>query len=278
MNCQYTYNNGSICKNIPLNNSNFCYIKTHHENIDEYNNIVKDIKTQFINNSENNNNFKIIDVLADGSCAYRCMSLALYNIIQNSDLNIYYNNEHVDYLKRFLEQELTMDEYLQKTLSILIQNILREWIYENKNLYIDNLECNLENFVLSCHDVISIDEYYELYKIYSGYDNYIKIDTGKIYKKGKNAGKSIYKKEYIKNRWGASPEHFAFSKIFNIKLSIYVLKKYDEKKCKIVNGSINCSNSRFCLWQTFNHTLDDNAIHIKFLLTNKQNGHYLYLQ
>lgn len=278
MACQYIHKNGACCNKPILADSKFCHLKSHYDDIDIYNKIVNNIKNNFKLSTESKDNFKIIDVAADGACAYRCLGRALYDLVHYDDLKIYFDNVYVDQLKRLLEEGNNMNEHLEKRLSIILQNILREWIYHNKDIKIENIDCTLEDFVLSCHDVDTIDEYYELYKIYSGDDDFIKIDTGNKYKKGKNIGKPIYKKKYIENRWGASPEHFAFSKIFGVKLSIYVLKKFDERSCKIVKGYIKGNNSRLSLWETFNNELSDQTYHVKLLLTDKQSGHYLYLQ
>ncbi len=91
-------------------------------------------------------------------------------------------------------------------------------------------------------------------------------------------GKPIMKRIYIEDRWGGSPELYAFVNIFKLKLSIYVLKRFNERSCQVIKGSIKGIPSRLSLWQTFNNDLPQKYPHVNFLLTDKQAGHYSYLE
>ena len=86
------------------------------------------------------------------------------------------------------------------------------------------------------------------------------------------------KKMYINDRWGGAPELYAFGNIFKIILSIYVLKRFNKKRCQIIKGSIRGLPSRLSLLQTFNNDLPEKYPHVRFLLTDRQTEHYSYIE
>ena len=46
--CNYTKKNGTTCNNTVLKKSNFCYIKSHHKNINEYNKAIYEEKLEIV--------------------------------------------------------------------------------------------------------------------------------------------------------------------------------------------------------------------------------------
>ncbi len=276
MTCSFRDRNNNQCKNLKIGNSIYCHLRSHYPDLNKYWEIVDKLRNQFELSTISLNDFRIHNITSDGACAFRCMIRALYDVKNFYILVVKHESEYTDKLINLIKKYPKLNLTIERELANLIQQIIREWIIDNKDRIIENMDYTLENFIMTCHEFESIEDYNELYKIFSGDDDYIKIETDKIYKKGKNQGKHIVKKVEINDRWGGSPELYAFCNIFNLKLSVYVLKKFNDKTCKVVKGSVKGLPSRLKLWQTFNNEF--NGSHVNFLLTDKQNSHYNYLE
>jgi len=276
MNCEYKTKSGIQCKHNTLGNLNYCYLKSHHEDMPSYHETVDKLKKEFELSTISIDSFLVCNITSDGACAYRCMVRALYDIKQYQDIHIYSDSIYADQLIRLINENINLCPLIETQLARIMQQLIREWIVSNKNKDIENMEYTLENYVTTCHDIDHIEEYDELYKIFAGDDDFIKVETGRYYQRGRNAGKPIMKKIQIDDRWGASPEHYAFVNIFNVCLSIYSLKRFDTRFCKIVKGNLKGLPSRLSLLQVFNDNIEQPRVN--FLLTDKQAGHYSYLQ
>lgn len=248
-NCKFIFKNNKNCNNKIIENSDFCHIKSHHNDLQIYNNIINYLKFQFEFSTLSLNNFIFYDVTADGACAYRCMGRLLSEI---KDFTITDDSDYMDELKRLLT--FVMNDNIETKVANLLQQIIREWIMVNRNKYIENLNCFLKNFVTLCHELSDIYDYNNLYKIFAGDDV----------------------PKYTNDRWAGTPEFYAFAYIFNIKVSIYTIKKFNEKTCSVVRGYIRNPSSRLQLYQSFNENND--VTHFRFLHLEKYNGHYLYIK
>lgn len=284
--CQYKTKTGIQCKNRCIGDLNFCHLKSHHIDLQKYYDMVDKLDKEFESSTITLNDFIVCNVTSDGACAYRTMIKALYDVRKFYDIHMTYESKYFLELIRLMKANDKLYPNLETNLAELIQQLLREWIIDHKDIIIENMNCSLENYIITCHDFDNIKQYDELYKIFAGDDNFIKVPSGKTYKSGKNIGKPIMKKQYIDDRWGASPELYAFSKIFNIHLTVYGLKRFNHKTCQIVSGSLKGLPSRLILLEEFNcptnNDNNDNSVlqmpKIYFLLTDRQSGHYSYLQ
>ena len=239
------------------------------ENINDNNiniNISKE-EQDFINNTISPDNFNIQDVIGDNACFYRCIS----NIISNfrefnfSDIFDDKNSNHNLYLSSPTQEEK----------SRIIQKIVSNWLYDNRNNNIDELGITVKEFVIHTHDLL------ENYDFDNDQKEYVYENLMKEYVKrySKFAGDS-YSEEY--DRWGGAPEQYAISEILKVPIYTYVYKKYNRKKNKIENGRLRGNKPekgvRFKLYQIFGEKYSsDNSIHLLYKNTKNCDGHYLCL-
>lgn len=147
--------------------------------------MLKSSKDLFINSTLPYDSFKIIETNTDGSCCYN----SIYKLLLlNNKINNKITTKH-------------------------IQNNAVKWLEENRNLYLNNFNMTVEEYVLFNHNLDSFEQYLKYYKIYSGNNKNILID-----------------------RYGGIPEIIALSNIYNININIYTGKTY--RKHKIIKGAI----------------------------------------
>jgi hypothetical protein len=154
-----------------------------------------------------------------------------------------------------------------------LQIMLVRWLNDNRTYYIENQNCSISELIEYCHEMGN-EEYLELYKRFAGDDDFILIDTGNKYKIGKKKGQPKYDKLNIPTRWGGLPEELAFCKLFDVCISIYILRKYDIKTDKIVKTT-SFSDSRLSLLTTIG---EGGYIDAEFLLLEEKANHYMYLR
>lgn len=260
MKCQYIYKNGNQCKRYAIGDLDRCHIRSHQTDMFKFQNTVNSLGREFHQKTIDLDNFFVFAIESDGACAYRCMVRAL-NDIGDSPISF-----ESDYLDELLKLDSSTDE---TEMANLMQQIVREWIMSHQDHEVGDI--SLRDYTCICHDLDDINEYNELYKRFSGEENHIYINSGRVNKNGR----PIMKKHYIKNRWGGSPELYAFTQIFNVELTVYVLKRFSDKICRMVGGSLKSESSRLLLVRTFNQ---DKGKPIRFLLTNKDEGHYCYMK
>ncbi len=281
MQCQFRFKNNNQCNNKTIGCLKYCHLKGHQDNMDLYDKVVKLFEKEFISTTLPLENLTIYDVKGDGACLYRCMALSLYDIPEptiNHESD--FTDNLLDLINKNREFSDDIDEEVEREMAYLLQQIIREWIMENRKIFIKHIGCTLESYVKLCHDFDDINDYNSLYKIFAGDEDFIKVDTGKLYQSGRNKGKRITKKVYIDDRWGAAPELFAFANICNVNVSIYTLKRFDSRRCKVVKGSLRGITPRMKLTEEFQNTLTKSysETYIKFLLTDRQAGHYCYIK
>ena len=199
-------------------------------------------------------NVTIVDVDGDGACLYRCMVnfLCKNSIFFKSNRNFQFlfqkNNSKI--FNNFLEG--TENEIIETEIAKKIQELIRQWVEKNINDPI------LINLIDLDHD-ITIKEYVNLYKIFAGEPDYLQIETGEIYKRGRNKGKPKMEKIVIQDRWGGFPELYVFSKLFNINVSIYTLTKKCKRTNKVKPCTIRAKDAKFTLLNLFRQ----NAMKVK---------------
>lgn len=269
MRCLYFFKNGNQCKNKTIGDIDRCHIMAHQTDIIQYRETIENVKKEFISSTININNFSVCDVQNDGACAYHCMIFAIYTHSKHTQIIINHESDYVDELSELIKETKNIATLKENcdSMASLMQQILREWIMDNQNREINGM--TLKEYISICHEIDDMMEYNELYKKYAGDGDTIPVKTDRINKNGKN----IIKKVTIRDRWGGSPEFYAFTQIFGFEVNIYVLKKFSEKNCKILNGSLKNDTSRLKLLETFNK---NNGIPTNILLINDR--HYCYLR
>jgi hypothetical protein len=280
--CQYRFKNDTQCKNTVMGTLKYCHLLKHHKDRDRHNQEQERLHTLYKDSTQSVQDFEIYDVLGDGACLYRCFARLL---LCTSKLKIDLESDYVDellimkkclligYTEQSLKlKDINLNKYEEGNMAYLLQQIIREWIMENRDMKIEHLDCTLENYVKVCHEIGDIFEYNMLYKIFAGDKKTVKIDSGRVYQSGKNQGKPIFKNVAIRDRWGGAPELFAFTHIFGINIQIYTLKDFDINKCKVINCGLKNFNARCTLTEIFEN--DNNKYEFKLLLTDKQSGHY----
>jgi hypothetical protein len=191
-------------------------------------------------------NITIVDVDGDGACLYRCM---VNFLCKNSEfVKIYLNfqllfqNTNSKIFNNFLEGD--ENEIIEKDLAKKIQELIRQWVEKNIE---DQVLINL----IDLDHEITIREYINLYKIFAGEPDYLQIETGEIYKRGRNKGKPKMQKIVIQDRWGGFPELYIFSKMFNVNVSVYTLTKKCPRTNKVKPCTIRSKDATFTLLNSF---------------------------
>lgn len=285
MRCQHFFKNGNQCKNKAIGDLYFCHIKAHQNDMVAYNKTIEKLQAEFISSTMSMNNICVRKIAKNGACAYQCMVWAIYqsnihNIRNNQKILIDHESDYSDEFIELLRKANTNTNYVDENkisnniddLANLMQQIVREWIMEHKDCIVNNIS-TLEEYVLMCHDGFdNIDEYNAHYQEDASEDIFYEIETGKFNKKGK----PIIEKIYIDDRWGGSPEIYAFSKIFGMEVNIYLLKRFSTIRGKNINGSLHDKSSRAQLVNTFNK---GSGLPVYFLLLNdnSEEPHYTYI-
>ena len=142
-----------------------------------------------------------------------------------------------------------------------IQRNLMEWVIENGNKEFPNSGGILiKDFIELVHgeeDITNLDEYKYYYSEYAG-DEVIDEDV-----------------EVFPERWGSILELFAFHKLFNVNVNIFLLKKID-RKFNVVLCSKRSREYRFYLSQRFYDCRYDKECNLYFNTIYK-NPHWEFL-
>lgn len=142
-----------------------------------------------------------------------------------------------------------------------IQRELMEWVIENSDMEFPNSGGILiKDFIELVHgeeDIINLDEYKYYYSEYAG-DEVIDVDG-----------------EVFPERWGSILELFAFHKLFNVNVNIFLLKKID-RKFNVVLCSKRSKKYRFYLSQKFYDSRFDKECNLYFNTICK-NPHWEFL-
>lgn len=250
--------------------------------------------------------FKIIDAIKDGSCLFKCMfNFLLYNLdnIYNRSINnnnikefiekifnilienniLEYNNEYelienkIKYLNNLFEIDEKLDSNSVDQLVLILQLNIKEYAFLNSTKNIPNFNINFENIILSTHDdnINTIEEYRELFNKYSGDEDYELIDSDIRIKSGINRGKIKQIKKKIPERWGGLSEIYAFSLLYEVNVSIYVIKRKTKSNNKIVNSTEKFNDSYF--EEYFEYKNNDFKININLVLSQTKSPHYRLL-
>ena len=227
---------------------------------------------EWITETFDSTEFKVVDVPKDGACGYRVLSMVLKT----------HCPDHPFVLKTYDDED---------GLPYQIQKSLAEYVFDNWFLsVVDDIGYStLGEAVLDTHDVSSRDEYKTLFTSYfAGDPDKIKVgEDSRVIKSGVRKGMTVKKPVYeeIAVRWAGIPELFAFYRLFDIGLNIVHPERWVERKTKAsgpVKAAVSNLNCRFrcSIWfPPVNVGIDatilwDNKVnqpHFLFLEKNKQN-------
>ena len=258
--CSYTYQNGRRCQNnaiLKYNDVYSCHIKSHCQCFSTYEENAKKLEKDFMESTYAISPVQIINNKKDGACYYRAISKFMYD---NPD---YFN--------------LDVDNYDEDLNAEQIQKDLNEYISLNTDLAVRQCYQSLGDIVLDTHrdNISSLDEYFDLYSIFAGDNDFIVEEIT-----DKN-GKKKKKKKNISDRWGSTAEQIAFSLKYGIKVNVYLLQKFDKKLLKVKEVSKRSKDIRISLYQTIDpeeEGFEKKDIELNLIL-EKQSGmaHYLYI-
>ena len=177
-----------------------------------------------------------------------------------------------------------------------MQFLIKDWLVQHQYYQIDDLGgITIEDLVEDCHE-LSLEQYGFLYSIYAGDMDYVlmrvdeedeeesvpildEIGIAEEMEVSSEHGK--YKKINIPDRWGGTPEIYAFSSLMAARINIYVIKRYDKKTQKVVLGKKIVKNSRLQLYQRVEIRPQGNFYipDLNLLLIEKKGyAHYQYLE
>tara|TARA_Y100000590_G_scaffold468897_1_gene653728 strand:- start:307 stop:1062 length:756 start_codon:yes stop_codon:yes gene_type:complete len=177
--------------------------------------------------------FIVEDVAGDNACCYRALANGLFHrsfydtkddIMLNLDeWNPFREDTYDNCLWGFDGEE-------QDSMARFIQDTILEFIIEHQDVKLDEISDAFEHYDMTFSQLIemthglSIEEYCELYSIFSGDEAYITTEDGDI--------------ELAENRWGGLPEQIAFSYRFKIPIIVYACNKFSKRYNKIISGRI----------------------------------------
>jgi len=247
----------------------------------------------FINETEDGKNYLIEDILADGACFYRAFGNSLVflsKISKIKDLTKLKEDELYN-IEWDINNEKNIDDFINKMsfgnglkaqtfLAKYIQLIAKNWIVKH---YLDKMdsgetigEClRMTHTILNNPELKTIENVIEYYNLW--YDHF----SGDVISYNVNGIERI-----LYNRWASTIEQYALSKLFQIPIFIYIDQRYDEKKDKIVSGSINFSkgqtigSTRFRLISVIGQEYVSEfkpKIKLLYRVDNKKVGHHHYM-
>lgn len=227
--------------------------------------------------------------------------------LENNNLQItnWTSEEYQSKIKEIIEQKMVETNYLiVNKLAKYLQVKIKDWLVANKNMPIEDLGgFPLEQLIENCHD-INLEQYDFLYNIFAGDLDYILVklddeelaelaaletgviediddENGKKDNNNENKEEDVkYKKVNIPDRWGSTSEIYGFSGLFNVNVNVYVIKRFDKKRCDVVLGKKVVKSSRFELYQRVSLRSDTPKMNEELdvlLIERKGFPHYQYL-
>ena len=271
--CEFVYKNGRKCKNKKLNNSNYCHILGHNPSEEYYENIRTKIITEFKLDKIPLKNFTIHYVLKDGACLYRSIVNGLFHFNKRSteslkeqfESNICFDKIDSIFFKNinFNEKHNILPDNIETIFSILLQKLCIIFVKNNRGLNIIsklpilseiNPNMMIEDIIRDIHN-LSIDNYLELYEVFSGDDNNSDIDI-----------------------WGGLPEILIVSFLFNININVYTPFRFDERTLKTTCPK-SWKNDNNIFLKNINSVGDNKDFKINLIFTESRDGpHYDFLE
>ena len=255
------------CKNEAMRGSGYCHLKKHHPTPAEYEIAVAKLYDHFESTTLDPRGFEIIDVLGDGACMYRCMVQMLHNSRspQIREKNALLLSIPSDTRGAAQKGCVLMDDETEEAAARKMQELLKTWLYDNRQEIVAQLGCTVEELVLSTHeDVTTIDDYRILYEIFAGEPDFLIVEEPD----------GTQKKVALPFRWGGAAEQYAFHRIFGMSLCVYEIVTCDSKSLKIHTCTTRTKNYRLKIIQMFEA---DDVETVNLILTEKKGGgpHYM---
>ena len=288
MECLYTnLKDGRKCTNKTLDGSMYCQTKTHYPTHELYEQQIYNMIKMFEERTIAKDLYSILDVDGDGSCLFRCF---LHFLIHNCScfreywktlkgsefFSKAYDIYESDDISKLSDIFNTGTSDQEDKLTNILQYIVKEYCYEHRDDYIKQMDITLGALVLMTHDEVeSIQEYREVYNVFAGEPNYIEIESDEVYIQGKNKGKKKTNKLQIPDRWGGIPEIYAFGKLFEVNVKVYVLKKIAKSTGRIMNATEKAKSARLSKYLEINNNSRNQTI--EMVISETSSPHYRLL-
>jgi len=208
-------------------------------------------------------------------------------------------NTYKIHIKDLIEQRMIEVNYLFiNKLAKMMQSLLKKWLVAHKDLNIEDLGgFTIEDLIQNCHD-INVEQYNYLYEIFAGENDFVYVKNDDAASESTSTSTTTsatteeigvevedengqYKKLYIPDRWGSTSEIYAFSGVFNSRINIYVIKRFDKKLAEMTDGKKLVNSARIKLYQRVELRTSENtfAKELNLLLVEKKGfSHYQYLE
>ncbi len=243
------------CNNVRVPNSEYCHCKRHYPSREAYNAIYEKNVAQFMSDSIDMDDFRVLKTHEDGSCLYHSLVLFMKK------------HKSVPRIATFFEgKDDTIDDEL---LCSQLQELLRTWLLDHLEESVPDFgDISVRDMILLFHqpDIETIEEYSQYYAIYAGDSDY--IHDGK-------------KKVRIPTRWGSSAELYAFKKIFRVNIIVYNKFKFVKRtmcvsQCSDRETSISEHIFRYRIYNQLMDDANDAYPQVKLLfLAGKNHYHAL---
>ena len=260
--CSFTTVSGRECFNKAVSTDSnglpVCHCKGHWSNKYEYDSFISRSENNFNNETIPINPDNIINTQGDGACFYRVCAKYI---------------QHHSELFPDISSDIIQCE---DKLAAFIQQRIVKFIEINHDSNINQLGCQtFYDAIPQIHeDISSFEEYCTIYQKFAGDPDYI-IDETIVNGKKKKC------KIPIPDRWGSTVEQIAFSMIYDIKINVYLLQKFDKRRCKVIEVTKKATNIRIKMFQQLNpeiEGLECNKPPLNIILQKQSvKPHYIYI-
>lgn len=255
----------SGCKNNALTGINGCHLKSHNDDQEAYENAIEQFHMNFRATRTPLSDVTVIDVLDDGACCYRAL---VHGLIANVD-TLSNGKKLKEFVKQYDLHNGIISEEKETMIARYLQELARRQISKRRHEVMAGIGYSIGDAVTDSHELESLDEYLELYRIFAGDPDFIMIDPEEDESKKKRK-----KKMQIPTRWGGDIELHILAQYFNIKISIYVPQRINKRSFKIVPAGLKDSDTYLYLSQV---CFPENQVDIRLLLTTRNIAHYQYI-
>jgi hypothetical protein len=223
MTCSFISKKGLKCKNNSLQESNFCYLKTHYLTTDDYNKALEKLKKRWVNESYPILLFSKHNVSEDGWCFYTSFGMALLNLYNKKTENkqiINFFEEEI--FKSFMQNKNWKDKNFKEILSYKLLIISKNWLSEHLTDLHEETKEKISDFITSSNDIDTIEEYFFI--------------------------ENINKKEKLEEKnWGGVCEQYSLSKYFHTDVVVFIPTRHSfsrkDKEYKIMLSQVVRKNT-----------------------------------
>ena len=237
--CSFIKLGGGKCKNKVLTGEKFCGMPSHtadnsnkNKNINYLGQI---LEISFTANTLDSEEYRLVDVMGDDACLFRSLAVGVFEHIDEIGYSDMIKRIIVHPKSSIKDGKLHIKD--QTELARRLQRVALNWIVMNKD---KSLDCiggeKIGDVAVNTHELEDFDEYFAYYSIFAGDVNYVFGDNGGKLK--------------IPPRWGGYPEMVAISEVLDVDIQVYVPRKLNSKKNKVIPSYHIKAGTRFELYST----------------------------